>query len=346
MAIASFEIKQVILHQISQKGGESTEAILSHRPTPLSERDKLYVERRMKDALNRRARLVEEEAGVSEVPEIIRKHLSDQHADLVKQSQALARKLQATQPAISSPGILIVADVEVSGCPAIVIAKVEHEEGIRAQEITTDQGQTTFTVEFLRDLLFTSASKVYKVALFSSADVNDTNFRGMVADSQAAGSEIARYFLNTYLGCRLVERPEVVTQRFYEGAQRWINSLKDSEKKTAYLVALLSEMRSNKTTLSVDSFAQDHLLVEDRDAFRSQMQSESVPLRQIDKSIDLVRANLRKVRIDTKGDVLIMAPPDALDDGRITIYDRPEGGTEIRVLDEFKKISGSGKYSP
>lgn len=344
MDLTSFAIKEVILHQISQKGGELAVPILSHKPTPLSDQDKLYVERRIKGALARKSRLIEEEPDVSNVPAIIRRHLNGQDADLIKNSQELARKLQLTQPPISSPGILIVANAETGGVPALLVAKVEHEEGIRAREVTTTEGQTTFSVEFLRDLLFTTAGKVYKVAFFSSADSQDNSLRGVVADSQAIGTGIAQYFLSAYLGCKLAERPEVITKKFHDGAQKWINSIEDSEKKTRYLVALLSEMQSNRPTLSVDIFAQEHLAPEDRDEFRSRMQNESVPLRQIDKSIELVKANIRKVKIETKSDVLVLAPPDALDDGTVTIVNSPEGGSEIHIRDEFRKVSGFGKF--
>lgn len=199
----------------------------------------------------------------------------------------MANLLQAVQHSISPGGIFLYGAGTLDGLPALIIAKLEHEQGVRARQTILPGGETVFDVKLLRDLLFTTGSKVYKVALFSDADVNDANVKGVVVDKQAVGSSVASYYLSQFLGCKLAERPDVLTERFHDAAQSWINDVPEPEKRGRYEVALLSELQSNRSTVSVDRFASNHLDLLDRDDFRNNMHA-SVPLREFDKDVTLI----------------------------------------------------------
>lgn len=344
MDLASLHIKEVILHQIAKTGSASVQPVLSDIPTPLDEDDRAYVHDRLKRALSRHARPVVEDPGVSALPAMIRDYLLGSGSNFVENSKEFAHKLQMIQPTMSPAGILLVANASLLRKPALLIAKVEHEQGIRARETTTTEGGKTFTVEFLHDLLFTSAAKVYKVGIFPAISIRGDLLRGRVADNQT-GKKLAHYFLGTYLGCKLVERPEVLTQKFYDAAQKWVNSIEDGEKKTRYQVALLSEMQKNSTSLSVARFAQEYLDVNHRDEFKVRMQEADVPLRQFDKSVDLIKGKIQKVKIETRNDIWVLAPPESLDDGTVTIENTTEGESELRVHDRVRRVSGYGSLS-
>ncbi|MEV0382025.1 nucleoid-associated protein [Nonomuraea sp. NPDC050643] len=345
MHLASLRLRELILHQIASGRGNSDQPpLLSEAPTPLGDLDRIWLEDRLKRSL-RRARPVEEDPELQGVRAIIRDNLEGHQSALVKNSQELARKLQATQQKMSPAGILLVANAELRSSTSLIIAKVELEEGIRAREDTTEKGEATLAVEYLRDLLFTSAARVYKVGIFPQSDIHGGLLRGYVADTQSRGTVVAHYFLETYLGCKFVERSELLTERFSDAAQTWINRIDDSEKKLRYQVALISELQSNKQSLSVGQFAYDHLDVDDRDEFKSEMQKSNVPARQFEKSLDLVKGKIKKVKIETQSDVWVVASPEAMHNGTVSIETTPEGQSEVRVLDRVKRVSGTGPFS-
>ncbi|WP_141580493.1 nucleoid-associated protein [Actinomadura sp. WMMA1423] len=343
MDLSTLRLRQVILHQVSQGKNTESAVSLSEVPTPLNDQNRPYFELRLRKALTRNARPVVEEPGAAEICSIIRNLLQGE-GDLVADSQQMTKNLQKVQRSHSPTGILLTSEASINDAPALIIAKVEHEQGVRATTTTVD-GRTTFSVEFLRDLLFTSTTKVFKVAVFSSLDSRDGLLYGHVSDSQASGAKIARYFLDQYLGCKLVERSDVLTERFYEASVGWINRIDNAEKKAQYQVALLSEMQSNRSEISIDRFALDYLDSDDRDDFRNSLIQADVPPRQLEKSIDLIKSHIQKVKIETQNDVLVLAPTSSLDDGTVTIEDHDNGESEVRVHDRVKKISGSGGFS-
>jgi len=167
----------------------------------------------------------------------------------------------------------------------------------------------------------------------------------MLADNQIGGSSVAQYFLSEFLGCKLSERPEVLTERFLLAAHQWINKSDDAEKKGRYTVALLSELQSNSPKLSTNDFASRHLDINDRDDFANDMFGTGVPRRQFTKDTKLVASRIRSLRVDTKSGVMVVAPPEALENGVMTISDNEadeKSQSTIVIVDELSGFSGRG----
>ena len=242
---------------------------------------------------------------------------------MVAVSKALVKCLQESQSPVSPGGIFVLADATQDGKSAVIIAKLEHQEGVRATPTTLNTGETTFGVQLLKDLLFTTNSRVYKVALFIGEEIENDLLHGVVVDRQMTGSSLAQFFLTTFLGCQLAERADLLTERFYNGTQSYINSVTDPEKKARYEVALLSEMQSQGDTLSVLDFASHHLEIEDRDNFAQSLQGSGVPSRTFAKDNNLVKTKILKVKLNTEAGVTVLAPPETLDNGVVSV----EGGT-------------------
>ncbi|WP_176728626.1 nucleoid-associated protein [Planobispora rosea] len=341
-------MNEVILHQVSKGGakGQGGTATLSETVAPLDDANRTFIQTRLKNMFSAYAHQVVEEPGQSEAPAIIRRYLQEAtSASLIEASQELAKLLQAKQPNVSPSGIFLVASVQVPSGHAIALAKVENEQGVRTEQTQGEDGKLTFSIQYLRDLMFTSTAKVYKSALFAAADISNSLLYGQIVDKQGSSGTVARYFLDSYMGCRLVEKPEVITQRFYSEAHKWINRGDNGEKKARYQVALLSEMQSNRPNLSINEFASNHLETEDRDEFVTNMISKGVPQRRFDKAIDLVRTSIQKVKIETEEGVLVLAPPVSLSDGTVTIRNTADGVSEVRITGKVTKVSGAGPVS-
>src|SRR4051794_16291454 len=122
MELNTLDLRQIILHQISQGGSNGSGATLSDMPTPLDDQNRNHFQMHLRNSLNRKARPVVEDPGVSEVAPLIREYLSDGQADFIRLSQLLAEKLQEAQRTVSSPGILLVADALIGNANALIIA--------------------------------------------------------------------------------------------------------------------------------------------------------------------------------------------------------------------------------
>lgn len=341
MKYAGLSINEIIMHELVKKTEKGASPLLSDVPSPMSDENRAYIQARIRTVLAD-ARPIVEESGLSSVPSLMRDLLvGNGDTDLVGTSRSVASALQSCQPTVSPGGIFVFADAFLDSQPAVLIAKLEHERGVRAYQTVTDDGSTTFEIRLLQDLLFTTGSKVFKAAIFPTLDGSGI-LHGSLVDKQMAGSSIAQYFIGEFLGCRLDERPDLHTQRFFDSAQSWINKETDIEKKTRYELALLSDLQSQRTTLSADRFASEHLDVDDRDDFVSSVQVAGVPAREIPKDLKLVRTKLAKMRIETASGVVLTVPPDAVERGIVTIERARDDVATIVVRDKLLKVGGSG----
>lgn len=272
MEYTRVSLLKAALHEIvkSQPGHE--DQVLSDAETELEPKQLRYIETRVRGALAGYARPMMESEGLSETSDHLREYFQND-ALFVSVSRALATKLQGVQPRISPPGIFLFASASIGQAPAVVIAKLEHENGVRANRRRLADGRTTYIVQLLNDLLFTSASRIFKVGVFPAVTVGESVY-GWVVDNQALGANVAHYFMSQFLGLELAIRPDVQTQRFFDLAEGWINSVQDPSKRANYQIALLAEMQSPKTSTSVTNFAEQFLELDDRDSFENYYECE------------------------------------------------------------------------
>jgi hypothetical protein len=336
MKYAALTVTRIIMHEIVRGALKGTLPQLSDVPATTSDADRLFIQEQIRKTISKNARPITEDQGASTVPDSIRDYLKSSDTEMVAVSKALAKCLQEAQSAVSPGGIFVFADATLDKNPAVLIAKIEHQEGVRAQLTKLPSGEYTFGVELVRDLLLTTGSRVFKVALFVGEDIEHDLLNGILVDRQMSGSSVAQFFLTSFLGCRLTERPDILTQRFYDAAQSYINSVPDPEKRGRYEVALLSELQSQKNTISSTDFAAGHLDAADRDEFMHALQGSSLPPRTFDKDSNLIKRKISKIRFDTEAGVMVLAPTEAIDNGIVSIAANPgDDAAVITIRDQL-----------
>jgi hypothetical protein len=337
-------IGTIVMHEIVNKALENETPVQSDVPAQMDDNQRLFIQERMRNTLGGSARpIVEDEAGAV-LPPQVKKYLHDADADLVPLSKDLATLLQDVQPTASPAGLFLACACTMADSRALLIAKLEHQRGVRAPHTKLSNGNITFTIESINDLLFTSKSKIYKVALFVEPEI-DAGLTGTVVDRQMTGSSIAQYFMVDFLGCRLAERADLYTQRFFQGAQKFIDEVEDPQRKARYEVSLLSEMQRNTNTLSIDAFASDYLLDDDKDDFVAFMGDRSIPSREFDKDTTLIKSHLMRVKVDFERGVTVLAPPDEMEDGTVSLTTNADDVSTITIRDKIAKLSGAGTLS-
>src|SRR6185436_13545274 len=133
----------------------------------------------------------------------------------VRRSQALALHLHDIQFGSISPGLLAVMDAAIGGHSAVVIMKIERQEGFQF-ELTHREGKPTFAIEVLDNLVLTKGTRLFKAALFERRNGDD--FAAAACDNQKrveTSDELGKFWLK-FLGCTVSEKPRVRTARFFE----------------------------------------------------------------------------------------------------------------------------------
>ncbi|GIE52654.1 hypothetical protein Ani05nite_61880 [Amorphoplanes nipponensis] len=270
----------------------------------------------------------------SDVPRVIKKHLMTKNGDFIAMSRELALGLRQAQTGINSGGMLMVAECNFSGVPAVLIVKFEQERGMRANP-TTENGQNVFDMEYLRDLFLTNRSRVFKVGLFAQSGVVDNVLSGWAVDKQNAAGRVATFFLEDYLGCSHLEDPEEITKRFYEKSFEWINDrVENSGSRAKYAIAVMAEVQNNSGDISVDRFAELNMDSDgDADDYANYLNSHSIP-RTFSKDSSLIQNRLEKMQVKFVNGAVVYFPISALDDGSVDIEKLDDRQTQITLTGE------------
>jgi ribosomal protein L14E/L6E/L27E len=339
----SFKPVDVIMHAIPKgKAPDVVDPIVySEAPIALADADRRFIQRRLRHSLGGYARPVVEDPSLdSEIPEIVRELLQSSRK-LVPHSCAIARALFRQQKAISPGGIVMTVIGQIDGKRCVVIAKMEHQEGLRVEQTMNERGQRTFKAEHLRDLILGDGTRVFKVGVFAQVEGGDID--GHVVDDQQSFGGVAEYFIH-FLGCQFRQQADVQTETFLTTAQKFIaqRTADDPETNAAYEMALLSEMRSSSAMIQPEKFAAEHLHEDDQDLFVRRVRESGLPTKSFRKDVALVANKIRRMRIQTGRGADVFAPPDMFADGSVTVEKDADSGSLITVRDSVKKMTGAG----
>jgi len=219
--------------------------------------------------------------------------------------------------------------------------KLEKEEGLRVKKHAI-AGQKTLSVVHVRDLMLTNKTRVFKAALVVPTE---DGLLAWACDAQRQGGEsVADFFLLSFLGAKLVAKPEVLTRDFMDAVERWIKTeVPDAEAKSRYQVALMAEMSSNRLTVTPTTFAEDNLDPADRDALLASLNESGAPLKRFPKNTNLVRNRLRKIQFDLEGQIAVICPPQAVGEAvRISGEDQ-DGETLMWIKGRLQGVRGKGR---
>jgi hypothetical protein len=346
MRIDTIVVNSIIVHEIPlhylRVASPSAGAILSEIKSPLNQDIKNFFQEKIQGSLARSALDVEEDpAALSRAPQLITSMLSSGgQSNFVALSQELATILYESQSGTNPSGLLAVLQLKINDRPAIGITKLEKDEGTRVQMVTIGS-QQTLSVEFLPELMLTGKTKVFKVGVFALDDLG--NIEGLVCDQQQPNAiHVAYFFLQRFLGCRLKQLPEVMTEGFFRASEQFMNSnLDDSADRAKFHLALIAELSNNQRTITPDVFATTNLSLIHQAPFIAALRSADVPVNRFPKSLQRIESVMKKIQWNFEGGTVVLAPTDQL--GEAVIVETIEGGrTQIHVLDRLTSERSRG----
>jgi len=209
MELSGFQIENIIMHLVpkGRLNAGARDVIFSEAVVSLEQAEKTFLEDRIKLALNSNARPVEEDPSSSSGTPTLIKNLLAGKGDFIGDSQVIASTLYKCQPPISPSGLLVLIAGLIGKSKCLLVAKLEHEEGVRVEQIENEGGKLTYQTEYLKNLILGEGTQVFKVGFFSETSKDD-KLKGDVIDVQHGHHGVASYFLGGVLGCRFIERAD------------------------------------------------------------------------------------------------------------------------------------------
>lgn len=364
MSFENLTISRLVIHQIFPRGADRSlvNPIYGTQPLTLPQDARDALQTRITDALGQSSHGVEmsirdtgPESTWHKAKEIIN---SQGNNDLfVNLSQGLTAKLAAAQTNRNYPGgIVVVIDGSCGNPPKrfTCVIKAEPHGGF-----TKRQQGTQLTLEYIKELILTPQSKLYKIGAFLLDDPNAATTQNPVLgwraflfdDMITKGNKLsaAQYFYESFLGLEFPSNSAFQTKQFHELTKNFIrNADVPSEKKIDLLNALTIYLKTDQaSTIQVGDFSQtyfDSPILQD--AYSAYMQDKEFPTTAIHKDLSEVQGQLklRKLTFGLGRDIKLTAPADEFEnylkiesmDGERDAHGQVPKWTKIIVKDHIR----------
>lgn len=307
--MAKVKLLELAMHTVfEQPASGRAEPDIATGLTPLEPESATFIEKKLEEALEDSGEIVRMKKPPTPVPELLDNYILDK-CDLLTFSSLAAVQLQQVQTRITPSGLLLVARVFHGDQESVLLAKMEHDVGVRAPLAHNSLGKRYHSLEIIRDLFMTSKTKVFKVGLFDYSFPE--NGHGRLRDNQAQEQDGALYFLHGFLGCEYTRRPEIITRDFYSAVAKSLKGTPVTERAGSF-VALVQELTSNSKTIDAATFASSHLDESARQRFNHLRAAEGIPRRFI-KNLSLIENELNSVEIRYDTGTILYTLPDQID---------------------------------
>jgi hypothetical protein len=349
MDFARLRVRRLIVHEVPGKSGFTNQLpSLSTAETKLSSKEEIYFTKKIIDNLSRasfEAKFMPNSE--SPIPKLIVDDFFKSHKNesFVAISQTMANYLYECQTRVNSPGVLAVIEVSISERPALAILKLEKEEGIRIEQVEQDRSseEVSFEVKYISNILLSEKTKIFKTGLFllNGETINISNIDVYVSDNQnSRNSRVANFFLEKYLGCHLKVASSVMTQKFFDETESFINKfVENPEEQADYYLALFAELRSENGDLSPESFTDKYLKADKKIPYLNQLEKAGVSTNKFTKDTELIKSRLSKVQLVCESGIIIISPSTAFDN-QLKLSDYREGKVHIEIKDKVKQFKG------
>lgn len=270
--------------------------------------------------------------------------IRQRESNFVSLSGSLASHLYASQNNSMSLGLLMVATTTNRGKPGVALVKIERDEGVSINP-TTLEGRRTFTVQHLKNLMFTDRTRLYKIAYFEGNSDELEDPLGTHADLQRSWSSRNQghsdFFLRRFLGCKPTETPALSNQRYFDAGEGFFNSIENPELRGRYLMSFQADFQSHRGTLNPSEFIADHVDLQDRQSFTAHLVESGIdPSQSIMKDTALVKNKIRKAKWDFESGIVLMGTQEAFDD-HVETESLSSGDLKTTIVDRLKQVHGN-----
>lgn len=335
-------VNEFVAHRVPRLKGEDDKrkiqfsaAVPTLPPATLA-----FFARRLKRAFSDAGQNVEvdETLAVPKMPDLVKTFLTAKSPDLLAISNEGAKLLQGVQTASPHEEESLVAtmDITVEGQRGLAVAKLEQEQGVEFNEEQVDGGGTTLVVSVNERLLLTDNTRVFKAAGFR---MEDGDLVGVCCDvQQGHPTDLAKYFLSTFLGCRHQSSPARMTKGFVAVVEAYASkNIADADVKMKLDMALKTEIASNRSKIDPRKFVQVNLPQKHQAPMLDAIKQAGVPTASFDKDLSSLGRTATRSKWTTASGISINGPLEAMQD-RVSSSTDEDGNPIIVIRDTLKKV--------
>nr|WP_232099725.1 nucleoid-associated protein [Pseudomonas putida] len=343
----ALSIERMIAHTIfaRTKDGVLVPPQLSEELIQLDVDSKDLLQVRITDALGSNSHGIEINADKIDSSSFMQKSaeaIRANEARFVEISKVIAADLAEAQTNPKWPGgvlIVLTGKVGKHQHPFLAAIKAETDKGFN---IVEKNGSVSLTL--IKKMLLSQTQRLYKIGVSVEVSYEPPigslykldNYKFFLFDHLLTSTETkaaAAYFYNAFLGMNILKSSKYQTRKFYEETKTYINTLPLPQPERVELIeALRSELRSNKGTMSVSTFAAEHMPVEIKPEYIAVMTAKGLPETAMVKDLAYIKSKLRRPRrVDFSTGVKIQVPADLDFRDHVQTLGQENGYTNVRI---------------
>ncbi len=342
-SLRRLQVDELIVHDIPKKlsrrvlrEGSNTlseEPVFSQIASPINPEIVNFFHDKITDSIDSAAaiEIIFDTTSDSPVRALINEYFSCDENRRLSITQEIAQHLFNIQNAVNPGGLLLLGQRI-----GLAILKVEREEGVRVRQALED-GLRTFDVQHIRDLMLTKKTRLFKIVLFY---LEEETIKGILCDKQQSygDKDVADFFLYNFLGCKLTEQPQILTKRFFETTQKYINEIIESpEQKGELLNHLLSELTNRNRTTNPTEFARRVLPANQQDEYIGYIQENGAQISSFPRDCSMIENKLRKIQYDFASGISVFGLKEAIN-SKSSIVEMENGQTKMEIVDQLAQV--------
>lgn len=324
MDFQNLSISRVIIHQVFKRQADRQiiQPVYGTSVTQLGGSETGALQDRVLAALGSGSKCMEMSiisAGQDSALHLARTLVDADQTLFVDQSKGMADLLAIAQKGLSIPGGILVVFAGTANYPPkriIGMIKAEPHEGF-----TFDTIQGGLALKYLQNLILTPQTRLYKIGTFVetdasvSADGSADGWEAYVYDDLILPSDrdrAAQYFYGGFLGCNIPVNAARQTKSFFDLTKKFISSMDIPEvAKVDLNTGLYTYLKVDQSqTIDRNTFANQYLKPDMRDAFTTYMERNNFPATVIAKDLTEVAPLLKRRSVVFGSDVRLSAPAD------------------------------------
>lgn len=341
--LTTLGIQKAIVHDIPKhkKDDFSISPIYSEQESLLNESLKSFFKENIIKALgrDRSFKICYNKKSDSPINKCVDSILFDDK-NFVFQSKEIATHLYNKQKGHNSSGILFILHCTLSGSNISIIMKLERDDGAR---LTMNPKTNSFDITEVKDLMLTSKTKIFKIALLLKRDDYEIDFDGSIMDFQINAivrKELSSFFIDDFLGCVPYHDPKVTTQSFYNHTTTFIKTIvKDKIKQAKYIQDLNSYLQRNNQMINPKEFADEYLATPfERDEYKAYLDTKNFDFNSFSKDLSLIRTKIEKFIVSFENGISIIGNEGTFDDN-VKLEELSNGNHQATITSQIKKLS-------
>ena len=343
-------IRALVVHDIPSKLSKkvlredpkhlSPNPLFSKVPSPMNKAIEDYITLKINSSLGspNAMDIRFQDSSISPTPDLVKKYFISNDENKVRITQTIAQYLYEIQNATNSSGLILFVECDLGQKSALVIMKVEREEGLEITEKNERENFLTFTVEHIDNLLLTKKTKLFKIAMFYYVD---KEIHGSICDNQTSYYEqkdTADFFINRFLGCEFFQSSKESTRDFYETTIKYVNEKIESPEEKGHVVTqLIAELTNRRLVFNVREFSRTIFPPKKRDDFLEYLNESGSKSQAFQKDTELIQGKLSRIQYGFASGISVIGKKEALE-AKTKIRNNEDGSATFEIIDTLDKV--------